>query len=330
MHRRELLGLLAGAVAVPGPLWAQRLKKYRIALVHPSSPVSELNEAHPFYRAFFAELRQSAYVEGANLEVLRFSGEGHTQAYSDLVRQVVAAKPDVGVTNTSRMVVHFEEASSRLPIVAITSDPVALGIAASLARPGGMFTGSSADAGPEVYGKRLGLSREAIPKLSTLGFIATPAFWGNALGHTVRDAAERMELRLAFGLIESHEEVHYRNAFAAMAQSGVDAVLLSEQAEHFSHRQLIVDFAQNAKLPTMTTFVEIVDVGGLIAYGSDRLEQFRYLATCVDKILRGMDPTGIPILLVTNFHLAINLKTAKSLRLAIPPSLLARADILIE
>ena len=146
----------------------------------------------------------------------------------------------------------------------------------------------------------------------------------------MRDAAPHLGIELIPGLLERHEEADYRNAFGAMAQKRVDAVLTSDQSEHFTHRRLIVELAETNRLPTMTPFIEVVEIGGLIAYAPDRKEQWRYLASCVDKILRGENPGEIPIYQSVRFNLAINLKTAKALGLVIPASLLARADLVIE
>jgi putative ABC transport system substrate-binding protein len=333
MKRRAFIGLIGATAAWPFAVRAQQSARvYRIAVVHPSNPTSELSEAagNPFYRAFFQELRRLGYIEGRNLVVARHSGEGRTEHYAELAREVVRAEPDVIVTASSRMVLSFQAASSTIPIVAITSDPVAFGIAASLARPGGTFTGASADTGPDVYGKQLELLKQAVPTLSTVGFVATPAFWDNSLGLLMRDAAQHLGIQLILGALKGHEEADYRNAFGAMAQRRVDAILLSEQAEHFTQRRLLVELAETNRLPVMTTFLEIVRIGGLIAYAPDRIEANQYLAACVDRILRGTNPGEIPIYQAARFRLVINLKTAKAIGLNIPESLLARADEVIE
>jgi len=333
MKRREFIAGVGSVAAWPLAARAQpSARVYRIAVVHPSSPTSELSEAggHPLYRAFFQELRRLGYDEGRNLAVARYSGGGRAEHYAELAREVVRAGPDVIVTTNSRMVLNFKTASGTLPIVAITSDPVALGIAASLARPGGSFTGATSDTGPEIYGKQLELLKEAVPALSTVGYIVTPIFWGNSFGLAMRDAAQHLGIQLIPGLLENFQEADYRNIFGAMAQKRVDAILVSEQAENFTYRKLLVELAETNRLPTMTPWLEIVEIGGLISSAPDRKEAYRYLAACVDKVLRGQNPGEIPIYQVARFRLAINLKTAKALGLVIPASLLARADEVIE
>jgi putative ABC transport system substrate-binding protein len=333
MQRREFIGLIGGAAAWPLAARAQQSARvYRIAVADPSNPVSALSgtDGIPLYRIIFEELRRLGYVEGRNLDVARYSGGGRTEHYADLAREVVRTNPDVVVTISSRLVATFQAASSTIPIVAITGDPVALGIAASLAKPGGNFTGATSDAGPDYYAKSLQTLKEAVPTPSTVGFMATPAFWGSPLALAMRDAAPHMGIEIIPGFVERYEEADYRNAFEAMARRRVDAVLTHDQAEFFARRRLIVELAEANRLPTMTPFIEIVEIGGLLAYSPDRMEMRRYVASCVDKVLRGENPGAIPIHQSTRYILAINLKTAKALDLVIPASLIARADVVIE
>jgi putative tryptophan/tyrosine transport system substrate-binding protein len=333
MQRRAFISLIGGAAASPLAARAQQpARVYRMALHHPSHPTSELTEngGIPYYRVFFEELRRLGYVEGRNLTVSRYSSGGRTEQYADLAREVVRTSPDVILTVTSRMVLNFKAASSTIPIVAITGDPVTLGVAASLARPGGNSTGATSDTGPEYYAKSLQVLKEAIPTASTVGFIAPPASWGSPLGMAMRNAAPQLDIQVIPGLLERYEDAEYRNAFGAMAQRRVDAVLISDQAEHFTHRRLIVELAETNRLPAMTSWLENVEIGGLIAYGPDRKGMYQYLASCVDKVLRGENPGEIPIYLSVRFKLAINLKTAKALGLVIPASVVARADEVVE
>ena len=146
----------------------------------------------------------------------------------------------------------------------------------------------------------------------------------------MQDAALRLGIQLIPGLLERYEEDDYRNLFGAMVQRKVDAILISDEAENFTHRRLILELAETNRLPTMSLYIEIVEIGGLIAYAPDLKTQFRYLAFCVDKILRGENPGEIPIYQSAKFILAINLKTAKALGLVLPASMVARADLVIE
>jgi len=333
MKRRDFLIVLGGGVAA-WPLAAraqQSDRVYRIALAPPSAPISELSETggNPYYRVIFEELRRLGYVEGRNLAVARYSAEGRTERYAELAREVVRTKPDVVLTIGARMVLSFKAASSTIPVVGVAAEPVASGVAASLVRPGGTFTGASPGSGPEYYAKLLELLKEAIPTVSKVGIIA-PRTMGGQVGLAMQDAALRLGIQLIPGLLESYEDDNYRNLFGAMAQRHVDAILISDEAENFTHRRLILELAETNRLPTMSLYIEIVEIGGLIAYSPELKAQFRYLASCVDKVLRGENPGEIPIYQSAKFILAINLKTAKALGLALPASMVARADLVIE
>jgi putative ABC transport system substrate-binding protein len=330
VKRREFIGLVGGAAAWPVMANAQQsTRAYRIALVSPAIPTSAFG-GDPLYRAFFEALGRLGYDEGRNLAVARHSGGGIVEHYAELAQEVVRAKPDVIVTATSRMVRIFKAATSTIPILAVTGDPVAYGVAASLARPGGNSTGAAVDNGPEFFQKLLELLKEAIPTLQTVGFITTPLFWGNSYGLAMRDAAQHFGIRLIHDALEKFEEADYRNAFGAMVQRRVDAILIDDQTEHYAHLRLLVELAESNRLPTIFPWLEIVEIGGLIAYAPDRKDAYRYLAACVDKVLKGADPGEIPIYQAARFNLAINLKTAKALGLVIPASLVARANEVIE
>jgi putative ABC transport system substrate-binding protein len=178
VRRREFIGSLIGtAVAWPLTVRAQQpAKVYRLAIVHPSTLVKRMNESSgtSAFKALFGELRQLGYIEGQNLIVERYSGEGNTAHYAELASEVVRQQPDVIFAVTGRMVRRFKAATATIPIVGVTADPVAFGLVSSLARPGGNITGVSSDAGLEIWGKRLGLLRELIPAASRVGFLASP------------------------------------------------------------------------------------------------------------------------------------------------------------
>jgi putative ABC transport system substrate-binding protein len=153
VKRRAFITLLGGAAAWPLAARAQQSNTHRIAIVHPSVPVSEMNESgdHPYYPALFKELRQLGYVEGKNLVVARYSGEGREERFPELCREVVGTKPDVIVTSASRLVLSFKAATHTIPVVASMADPVPFGIVTSIARPGGNITGVSVEAGLEIW-----------------------------------------------------------------------------------------------------------------------------------------------------------------------------------
>jgi putative ABC transport system substrate-binding protein len=222
-------------------------------------------------------------------------------------------------------------ATTTIPIVAVNADPVALGLVPSLARPGGNITGVSIDAGLEIYGKRLELLAEATPQLSNAAFLTIRRQWDGAMGDVVREAARRTGTSLAGALLgETINEADYLRVFASMAQDRVDALIVSEVSENLTNRQLIADLAAKHRIPAIYPYREFVDVGGLMAYSIDLADTMRRLAGIIDKILKGISPADIPIYQPTKFELVINLKIARTLGLTMPPTLLARADQVIE
>jgi putative ABC transport system substrate-binding protein len=337
MRRRDFI-ILLGGTAVAWPLMAraqQPAKVHRIAIVHPSAPVADMSEIgdYPPYVALFKELRRLGYAEGRNLTVERYSAEGREERITELAREVVRAKPDVIVAPTNRVVLSLKAVTDTIPVVGSTADPVASGIVASLARPGGNITGVSVDAGLETWGKRLQILREVIPTASKVGFLASRAVWvpSHAEGKAMREAAEQAGISLLGPPLESPiQEGEYRRVFGAMGQEHADGLIVSDQAENMVHRRLIVDLAENARLPTIYPFREFFEIGGFMAYGSDVAGLFRRIAGYVDQILRGAKPGEIPIYLESKFELLLNLKTAKALGIEMPTSLLVRADEVIE
>jgi putative ABC transport system substrate-binding protein len=333
MRRREFI---AGSfvAATTGRAQAQRSAKvYHIAIVHPSAPVAELTETGTArFVALFTELRRLGYVEGQNIVVERYSGAGRTQHYSELASEVVRKKPDLIFTNTSRMVRNFKAATATIPIVGLMADPVPMGIVDSLARPGGNITGVCVDAGPEIQGKRLELLREAVPGMSRVGFLASRDVWENPLGiAALRPAAERMRVSIIGPPLEGTlQEAEYRRVFDAMIEGHPDAVIVADQAENSSNARLIVELAAKSKLPTIYPYREQVEAGGLMAYATDLLDLYRRAAGYVDQILKGAKPGEIPIYLAVKFELVVNVKAAKAIGLTIPPSLLLRANEVIE
>jgi putative ABC transport system substrate-binding protein len=337
MKRRVFIALVAGVAARPSAaLTQQPTKVYRIAVVHPSLPVSQLTETSdlPWWRALFQELRLLGYVEGKNLVVERYSGEGREQNYARLAQDVVHLKPDIIYAITSRMVGHFKAATTTIPIVAIFSDPVHFGLVAGLAKPGGNITGIDVNVGFDIAIKRLELLREAIPSLTKVGFLASPGVWDSPAGIALRKAAQQLGISLIGPPLEGTiQETEYRRVFAAMKAEGADAIILSDQGEHFRYRRLISELSEKNRLPAICPnrqFLEGGVLGGLMSYGTSLVHEHRRVASYIDHILKGADPGDLPVQQATTFELVINFKTTKALGLTVPPSLLARADEVIE
>ncbi|WP_439363176.1 ABC transporter substrate-binding protein [Bradyrhizobium sp. DASA03005] len=335
MRRRDFISLFGGA-AVAWPLAAaaqQNTNKKRLAIFSPSEPSADLyeNSESKFSRTLFAELRRLGQIEGKNVKVERYGREQNTSGPEALATEIVRSDPDV-IWVVGPGAVIFKKLTSRIPIVAITGDPVKQGIADSLAHPGGNFTGVSVDAGPSLYGKRIALLREMFPTMSKLGCLILGLQWnGPITGPAIRAAAETTGLPLAVSLLEiGTSEAGYRVAVESISREGADAVMVVESPELFQNAALIAKLVGEAKLPTIFTHPEAVEAGGLMAYSFDLIELYKRAANTIDAILRGANPGDIPIYQVTKHELSINLKTAKQLGLSVPPALLASADKVIE
>ncbi|MBV8923400.1 ABC transporter substrate-binding protein, partial [Bradyrhizobium sp.] len=254
MKRREFMALIGGAVT-GWPLTArsqQTPKTYYIAIVHPSAPVYDMNETgdNPYYSALFKQLRRLGYVEGQNLIVARYSGDGREERFPELCGNVVSTRPDAIVTAASRLVLSFKAATHTIPVIASMADPVPYGIVVSLARPGGNITGVSVEAGLEIWGKRLQVLREAIPTASRVGFLGSRQIWQLPQINAMQENAAQLGIAVLGPPIESPmQEEEYRRVVSTMVHGHVDGVIVSDQLENVTYRRLIVELADNARLP---------------------------------------------------------------------------------
>jgi putative ABC transport system substrate-binding protein len=290
MKRREFITLLGGVVAI-WPLAAraqQPTKMKRIAMVSPSEPVANLVASyHRFYRAFFDELSRLGFVEGKTLIVERYSGEGRQERLPQLARDVVATSPDIIYALDGQTSLQFESATTTIPIVSISADPVAMGIVTSIVRPGGNITGVSADAGIGLYGKLFEILREeALPKLSNVCVLTTRSTWDGPYGAAVRDVAKDFGISLRGAVLEGQiDEGTYQHVFAAFEQDRPDALLVPASGFNITNRATIVELAAKHLLPVIYTWRDFVEIGGLMAYAHDPEEMARNSAEQVSKIL---------------------------------------------
>jgi putative ABC transport system substrate-binding protein len=325
--------LRSAAAAWPLVVRAQQpTKPHRIAIVHPAVSIAEMNERadEPYYPAFSKELRRLGYIEGENLVVARYSGEGQEERFSELCREAVQTKPDVIVATSARLTLALKAATDTIPIIASMTDPVAFGIVTSISRPGGNITGVSVEAGLEIWGKRLQLLHEAVPSASKIGFLGSRSAWRMPQVSALREAAQQLQISLHGPPLESPQQQEYRRVFAAMELQHVDALIIGDQADNRVHGRLIREWANNARLPAVFPYREDFAIGALMAYGPSLTDTYRRLASYVDQVLKGAHPGELPVYLASQFDLVINLSTARPLGLAIPPSLLVRADEVIE
>jgi putative tryptophan/tyrosine transport system substrate-binding protein len=332
MRRRDFITALGTAATWPLAARAQQpTKMKRIAFVHPSNKVSELSvSGSRSFRAFFEELSRLGYVEGQNLGVERHSGEGRPERYAELARDVVNTHPDLILAVAARLSLDFKMATTTIPIVTVIIDPIAMGLVASIARPGGNITGVTIAGGLELIGKRIGLLVEAMPKLSTVGYLVSRPYWEDPRGAAAREVAKQAGISLKAALLGAFNEAEYQRVFRSMEQDRADALMVSDEAENFTNRATIVELAAKGRIPAIYPLRDFVDAGGLMAYSPDQAEIYRHLANLIDKIFRGANPGDIPFYQPTKFELSINLKTAKALGFEMPAMLLGRADEVIE
>ena len=326
MNRRAFIGAMTGGL-LAAPLAAegqQAGKVYRIGICSAGQTRSS-----PLYQAFEQRLRALGYVEGPNVSIEFRSAGGNLGLVPTLTRELVSLGVDVLVTAGGEASIRAaKEATSTIPVVmvAVDFDPIASGYVGSLAHPGGNMTGVIFQE-PDLTAKRLDVLTQALPKTTRVA-VLWDTYAADQVGVAV-EAARRLHLQaqpIEFGPLPYDYEGALKMATRARAQ----ALLVLTSPVIFRDRARFTTLAVQHRLPTMFPFPEIVEAGGLMSYGANLTSLFRHAAEYVGKILKGAKPADLPIEHPTKFELVINLKTAKALGLTIPPSLLARADQVIE
>jgi len=329
--RRAFLRTLAGGLlAAPLVADAQQPagKVYRLGYLSVGSGTSTYLRP---VEAFRQGLRELGWVEGQNIVIEYRWAEGRVDRLPGFAEELVRLKVDVIAASPTPAALAARNATRTIPIVGMSlTEPVAVGLVASLARPGGNVTGVTYGVDTDIFGKQLGLLKEAIPKVRRVAVLWNP---GNSpaqplIMSSVKAAAQSLGLQLQ--LLEAREPGEFDGAFAAMARERAGALLLPGDPMHFLHRARLADLALKGRLPSMSTQWQWVEAGGLMSYGPSLPDLYRRAATYVDKVLKGAKPADLPIEQPTKFELVINLKTAKALGLTIPPSLLQRADEVIQ
>jgi putative ABC transport system substrate-binding protein len=327
MERRTFMVLVSGGL-LAAPLTAEGQpvgKVPRLGVLVVSEPVSPTD---PNVGAFRRGLSEFGYVEGQNIIVEYRYAYGRTERAPALVAELIGLKPDVLVTSGPTALA-AKNATQTIPIVFIAmGEPVGYGLAASLARPGGNATGSALIVDSGFMGKWVELLKETAPRISRVGWLHDLNMPVSTLyqGDLQTAAAGR---GLKFRYVEVREIGEIDSAFAAMSKAR-GGFVVPPQPFFFTHRDRIAEIAAKRRVPAIYGFRAFADAGGLISYGLNLPDLWRRAATYVDKILKGAKPADLPVEQPTKFELVINLKTAKALGLTIPPSLLARADEVIQ
>ena len=319
--------MASGLLVAPLAAEAQQAGKvYRIGLLDFSAPDTA---RLAWWNAFRQRMRELGYVEGQNVAFEPRWGQGDDNRIPKLAAELVGLKVDLIVTAGSKTAITLKRATSTIPIVMATgSDPVATGLVASLRQPGGNVTGMTS-INSELAAKRLDLLRNLAPRVSRIAILWDETDAGSRLGEQEAEAAAKTA-GLTIHSVPVSSTAGLEATFATVVRGRAGALMVVSTSRLFSYRKRIAELALKNRLPTVVGFREFVAAGALASYGTDYPDLFRRAAVYVDKILKGAKPADLPIEQPTKFELVINLKTAKALGLTIPPSLLGRADEVIQ
>jgi len=329
MQRRAFITLLGGtAAAWPLAVRAQQPpgRVYRVGYLAFASREQQIHLS----KAFEEGLRSLGYRVGENVVIEYRFANGHLERLPTLAADLVRLAVDVIVSGTPSNTVAAMKATTTIPIVMTnSSDPVSAGLVASLARPGGNVTGFSSDTGDEINGKRLELLKETLPNLSRVGILWNPDFARNQSRLTsMREATQALGLTLVPA--EARGPDALEQAFATIMKERAQVLVVLSDGVLFNYRGQIGVMAIRDRLPAISAVREYAEAGLLLTYGPDLQDLFRRSAVFVDKIFQGAKPADLPVEQPTKFEFVVNLKTAKALGVEVPPSVLARADQVIE
>jgi putative tryptophan/tyrosine transport system substrate-binding protein len=326
MRRREFITLLGGAAAWPLAARAQQAAMPVIGFLHGGSPVAWAGQLRGFHRG----LKDAGFIEGENVAIVYRWAEGQLDRLPALAAELVPRPVSVIAASPSAAALAAKAATTTIPIVFhIAADPVGLGLVASLARPGGNLTGISF-LQIELAAKRLELLHELVPTATRIAVLVNPANPVNAEA-TVRDvetAARAMSLQIQVLNASNAREIDA--AFTSLARDRLDALYVGADQLFTVRRVQLVQLAARLAVPATYSAREFTDIGGLMTYATNLTDSYRQIGVYVGRILKGEKPADLPVLQPTKFELVINAQTAGTLGLTVPPTLLARADEVIE
>jgi putative ABC transport system substrate-binding protein len=283
----------------------------------------------PLLAAFRTGMRDLGWVEGETFLIETRYADGNPIRFPEIAAELVRRRVDVILAGSSPGALAAKNAAGTIPVVMVTTgDPVGDGLVASLARPGGNLTGMTA-LSQGLSAKRLELLKEAVPGVTRVAVLTNPAS-PNTGPFVKESAAVAQALRVQLQLVEAHDPSEFETAFATMASKHAAGLMVLADVTFITHRKRIVELAAMSRIPAVYGEREFVDAGGLMFYGASLADMYRRAAVYVDKILKGAKPADLPVEQPTKFELVINLKAAKALGLAMPQSLLLRADEVIQ
>jgi putative ABC transport system substrate-binding protein len=326
-RRRIVAALGLGMLAAPFPAFAQREKVWRIGVMVAATPPQAF-KAGSRYDAFLQGLREHGYIEGKNLAIEWRFGEGKYERLAEIAATLVDQKVDLIVATASPTIRAAQSATRTIPIVMVaTADPVGSGFVASLARPGGNITGLTGGV-TAITAKHVELLSAAVPRLSRFGVLANPgsSSYRGIVGE-LAVTAHKMGMKLAVADLKSQPEIE--PAFEHMRRERVEGLVVVHEALILTHRRQIAEAAAKHRLPAVYGTRDYIEAGGLMSYGTSITENYRRVATYIDRIIKGAKPSDLPVEQPTKFELVINLKAAKALGLTIPTDLLLRAEQVI-
>jgi putative ABC transport system substrate-binding protein len=329
MCRRDFMTLAVGASAVAWPLAADAQQASKIARI--GYLASNLGNQGPV-EAFRQGLRDLGYIEGRNVVIEYRDAQGKLEPLQALAAELVALKVDVIVASSTAAALAAKQVTTVVPIVFGTvPDPVATGLVASLARPGGNVTGLS-NLNADLVGKGLEYLTQAVPGIRRVAVLSQPGAFGERTERDMLKAAEVAAgvLGIQLQFVEARGPADIDKAFSEITSARADALTVLVSGMLLGERIRLVDLAARNRLPAIYTFRELVDAGGLMSYGTSLADLFRRAASYVDKIIKGAKPADLPVEQPMKLELVINLKAAQALGLTVPPTLVVRADQVIE
>jgi putative ABC transport system substrate-binding protein len=332
MRRREVLGVLGGVAVAAWPVVGRTQQVDQLRRIGVLSNISESDtEAQSMVKALHRGLRELGWVNGRNVQIDHRWAAGNPRQTAAFAQELLALKPDVIVAHTTPSVLALRKETDTIPIVFVQiSDPIGTGFITNLARPGGNITGFT-NFESSMVGKWVEMLKEMAPGISRIAFLFNPQtapYVTRFYQGPLEASARSLDVQPSANPVHNAREME--SAIGAFGREPGGGLIMMPDSFNIVHRDQIIALALHHRLPTISPYRFAVEEGGLMSYGVDQVDLFRRAAAYVDRLFKGANPAELPVQAPTKFELAINLKTAKALGLEVPPTLLARADEVIE